>query len=100
MSEIELAVEKVRRAAADDDDDDDDGPGASTLSSACTSATFSSASTLCASDLTAVEARNPDLAEVFVTLYEQGVEVLGADGMVDAMVAQSQRGPVRSLRGL
>jgi hypothetical protein len=66
--------------------------GISTFSSACTSACFSSASTICGgiSNLKAAEV-NPEMAKTIASLHEQGVRVLGEEGLAKAIAAQAKK---------
>jgi hypothetical protein len=59
---------------------------ASTWSTACCIATFSSASTWCVAQ--GIENSDPELAEAFVLLHRRAVEVMGEDGTVDALIEQ------------
>ncbi len=62
------------------------------LSSACTSVCFSSVSSISV-DTNALATHDPELAEVFGTLNQKAVEVLGDEGTVDALIERAKEGP-------
>ncbi len=84
LQQAELLVRKLKKRAGTNAE-----TGVSTYSSLCTSACFSSASTLCASGSLAAAQSDPEMAQVFATLHRRGVEVLGEEGLMDEMLAQA-----------
>ena len=85
MRRLNLTVEKARTQAAAN------GPvlaaAASTWSTACCVATFSSASSYCVSQ--AMVEADPEMAAAFVILHKRAVEVMGETGTVDALIKQA-----------
>jgi hypothetical protein len=67
--------------------------GVSSLSSLCTSACFSSASTICHSKLTVLAEHEPEVAKAFVTLQDRGVAVMGEDAFMDEIIKQAKLHP-------
>lgn len=84
LQNVEIFVRKLQAQAGRG------AAGVSTYSSLCTSACFSSASTICASGALAAASSDPELAQVFATLHKRGIEVLGEDGLMEAMIDQSK----------
>lgn len=93
LKKVDLTVERARSLGGTS------LRGISTFSSACTSACFSSASTICGgiSTLRAAEA-NPEMAKTLASLHEQGVKVLGEEGMAKAIVAQAKKNSSVSIK--
>jgi len=85
LERVEVFVRKLRSKAGSG------GAAVSTWSSACTSACFSSASTVCAKGVLTHPALDPEMAGVFATLHRRGVEALGEEGFMDAMLKQSKK---------
>jgi hypothetical protein len=85
LRNVELFVRKLNAKAGGR------AAGLSTYSSACTSACFSSASTICAKGAITVAAKDPEIAEVFATLHRRGIETLGEEGFMDAMLAEAKK---------
>jgi len=91
LQEAEVFVRKLHKKAGGDAAD----TGLSTVSSACTSACFSSASTLCAQGSPSAAAKDPELAQVFATLHRRGVEVLGEEAFMGEVLKRAEaRDPV------
>jgi hypothetical protein len=84
---VELFVRKLQKKGGGSGG----GAGVSTLSSACTSACFSSASTICAKGVTTVLSQDPEMAQVFATLHRRGIDTLGEDGFMDAVLAEAKQ---------
>jgi hypothetical protein len=86
LQNIEVFIRKLQAKAGR-------GAAVSTYSSACCSACFSSASTVCASGVLAAGAMHPEVAEVFGTLHKLGVSVMGEDGLMEAMIEHAKNNP-------
>jgi hypothetical protein len=91
VADVELFVRKLERKVAAEGGDTTTA-GVSTLSSLCTSACFSSASTI-APRLSQVVANDPEVAGAFATLHRRGIEVLGEEGLMDAIIEQAAATP-------
>jgi hypothetical protein len=91
MRSLNLTVEKARSR--------NEGPleaAASTWSTACCIATFSSASSYCVAQ--EVAESDPELAQAFVILHRRAVEVMGDDGAADALIEQANNHEVVQVR--
>jgi hypothetical protein len=105
VAELEAEIAQLRQAQADELAEgvrslnltiekaqaliDKDGPvglSASTISSFCTAATVSSASSYCHTQV--AEEIDPELNRAFVILHQRAVEVMGEDGVAQALVDQ------------
>lgn len=87
LQHIEVFVRKLQAKAGGGSG----AAGISTWSSACTSACFSSASTLCAKGVIKLPALDPELADVFATLHRRGIETLGEQGFMDAILNEAKK---------
>jgi hypothetical protein len=87
LQDVELFVRKLESKVGEST------AGISSLSSFCTSACFSSASSVCPNGPPAASATDPETAAVFATLHRRGVEVLGEEGLMDAIIMRSKTTP-------
>jgi hypothetical protein len=84
LQDVEVFVRKLQRRQVEE------GPGFSTYTSACTSACFSSAACLCPGGSLTGATQDPEVAGVFATLHRRGIEVLGEEGFMDAIIAKAR----------
>lgn len=88
LQQVEVFVRRLEARAAPAG-----GAAFSTWTSACTSACFSSAACLSSRGVLAAAAQDPEMAGVFATLHRRGVETLGEEGFMDAIIAKAQEQP-------
>jgi hypothetical protein len=96
LQQVELFVRKLQARAKDEAGEK--GAGFSTYTSLCTSACFSSAACLCPGGSLTAATQDPEVAGVFATLHRRGVETLGEEGFMEAIIAKAkgQRGKLAS----
>lgn len=82
MQSLNLTVERARAG-----NEEVLAAAASTWSSFCCAATVSSASSYCVAQEMAVA--DPEVAQAFVILHKRAVEVMGEDGVVQALIEQA-----------
>ncbi len=93
IKSADVFVRKLRERAAKAPGSPVSVSGVSSLSSLCTSACFSSASTICHGTLTVLAEHEPEVAGAFVTLQDRGVAVMGEDAFMDEIIKQAKLHP-------
>jgi hypothetical protein len=93
LQDVEVFVRKIQEHPLGAAARKKKGASFSTYTSACTSACFSSAACMCPSNSLAAAAQDPEVAGVFATLHKRGIEVLGEDAFMEAIIKEAENSP-------
>jgi hypothetical protein len=94
LQEIDVFVQKLNVKAAPTS-----AKPISTGSSACTSACFSSASTVCAENTVEMSKRDPESARALAVLYKRGIEAVGEARFMDQIIERAKENePVKLIQ--